>query len=89
MQININTKYNIGDQVYSFKKEISGCWYKGYIYKAKILAITITAETYIYETDKGLIYEKDLFTKLKDVKQWAKDAGYIVGGKYSEIKYCG
>lgn len=91
MQITISTKYDVGNHVFVFEKEhLSGCVYKGYIFKVTILAITITENTYVYETSKGLFYEKDIFRTLKEAKQWARDAGYIVGGGiYGKVKYCG
>lgn len=92
MIINLKTKYNIGDNVFYFEKQtITGTEFTGFIFKVTIMAIIVTTEkTFVYETNKGIIYGNELFTTLKDAKQWAKDNGYTVGGKHwGRVKYCG
>lgn len=86
MKINIETKYNIGQYLYMFEKSwLKSSQYQGHIHKVQIIAIHIIDENnnYVYETHKGLIQENQLYEKLKDLKQYLKDNGYI------NIKYIG
>lgn len=79
MKIEIETKYNIGQSVYYVSKEtLRGCLYDAYIHKVDITAIHIIDDNgnYVYETFKGLLFENQLFEKLKYAKEYAEKQDY-------------
>lgn len=84
MKIDIETKYKIGQDLYYLRKEvISGTGYDAYIYKVTIQSIQIIDYfgNYVYETNKGCLFENQFFEKLNQVKEYAKTQGY------KEVKY--
>ena len=85
-KIEIETKYNIGQSVYYVSRPtLSCCIYETYIHKVDITAIHIFDDNsnFCYETYKGLLFENQLFRKLKDAKEYAKKQGC------EKIKYIG
>jgi hypothetical protein len=86
MKIEIETKYNIGQSAYYVSKPTLSCFiYEVYIHKVYITAINIVDDesNFCYETYQGVLYENQLFKKLKDAKEYAKKQGY------EKIKYIG
>lgn len=91
MKIKVDTKFDIGDNVYwlNIKNNYSVYGRKGYIHKCKILAIDFYEKNkYRYMTDLlKRVEEKDIYSKLNEAKKAAANLGYSVKGKNADIKY--